>query len=525
MAGLSTTKITMGIFFLCAMGLLLFRPLSSESAHGDIPLEEYKKLLAELGKKESELKHLQTLSRAPAVFDRGSHTPSGSADMSAAAGKLKEDIAKSSAPIGFDAGGLEYKTQFSEFPAEQKWDVCTVGAGISGSVMAERYSKVYGKKTLVMDIRKHIAGNCYDWRDPFTGIMMNLYGAHLWHTNSERVWRYISLFKKYAGWRRWDHTVVGWIGDRLLPIPVNIDTVNGLFDETIKTEPEMDAWLKTVQVPCDGECKNAEEMAMSRVGKDLYEKIFKTYTVKQWSKTPAQLDALVTARIPVRNNRDARYFGDKYQVLPSKGYTQWFVGMLDDPNIDILLGPGANYFDIKDQLKDRCGKLIFTGPIDKYFKDSGLEKLEYRSINFEADILPNEGYFQTSSVVNYPGGDVDFTRIVEYKHYFHQKSPYTVIVKEYSTDIGDPYYPVPNPRNHALYKKYQALAEKEEKENNVIFVGRLASYKYFNMDKAIENTLNIFDRIESNPKMPDIDPAGEGIDRDGTSNTVSDSVD
>jgi UDP-galactopyranose mutase len=442
-----------------------------------------------------------------------------------AEGALIDAIAKSSAPIGFDAGGLDYKTSLGDFPKEKTWDVCTVGAGISGSVMAERYSKIKGKTTLVMDIRKHIAGNCYDWRDPYTGILMNLYGAHLWHTNSERVWNYINLFKKYAGWRRWDHQVVGWIDDRLLPIPVNIDTVNGLFDETIKTEPEMDKWLAKVQVPCDGECKNAEEMAMSRVGKNLYEKIFKTYTVKQWDKTPDQLDALVTARIPVRNNRDSRYFGDKYQVLPSKGYTQWFVGMLDDPNIDILLGPGANYFELRSQLDTRCGKLIFTGPIDKYFKDAGLEKLEYRSINFEAEVIENDGYFQPNSVVNYPGGDVKFTRIVEYKHYFHQHSSKTVIVREYTTKDGDPYYPVPNPRNHALYKKYQALAAEEEKAKNVHFVGRLASYKYFNMDAAIENTLNMFDKIENNPPMPDIDAKGVAVDRDGTSNTVSDSVD
>jgi hypothetical protein len=346
--GLSTTKIAFGMIALCAAYMIFLRPVAQhvESEEDGVSFGEYNTLMAALSKKQTELKKLKSLSRNPPKNAKAS-VSLGSADLTAAAKKLKDDIAKSAAPIGFDAGGLDYKTKFNEFPEDQKWDVCTVGAGISGSVMAERYSKVFGKKTLVMDIRKHIAGNCYDWRDPYTGILMNLYGAHLWHTNSDRVWRYINLFKKYAGWRRWDHQVVGWIDDRLLPIPVNIDTVNGLFDETIKTEPEMDEWLKKVQVPCDGECKNAEEMAMSRVGKNLYEKIFKTYTVKQWSKTPDQLDALVTARIPVRNNRDGRYFSDKYQVLPSKGYTQWFVGMLDDPNIDILLGPGANYFDLK----------------------------------------------------------------------------------------------------------------------------------------------------------------------------------
>jgi UDP-galactopyranose mutase len=197
--------------------------------------------------------------------------------------------------------------------------------------------------------------------------------------------------------------------------------------------------------------------------------------------------------------------------------------MLDDPNIDILLG--VDYFKLRNKLEGRCGKLIFTGPIDKYFQDSGLEKLEYRSIDFRAEVIQNDGYFQPNSVVNYPGGDVDFTRIVEYKHYFHQHSPQTVIVKEYTTKDGDPYYPVPNPRNHAIYKQYQDLAAEEEKKKSVHFVGRLASYKYFNMDAAIENTLNMFDKIEGNPDMPDIDSEGVTVERDGTSNTVSDSVD
>lgn len=196
--------------------------------------------------------------------------------------------------------------------------------------------------------------------------------------------------------------------------------------------------------------------------------------------------------------------------------------MLDNPLIDVALG--VDYFKIKAQMDKQCKKLVFTGPIDKYFADAGLGKLEYRSINFEAEVLKNSGYFQTASVVNYPGPEVDFTRIVEYKHMLFQKSKYTVLVKEYSTDVGDPYYPVPNPKNHALYKKYQELATKEEKAKNVHFVGRLASYKYFNMDAAIENALNMFDKIENNPKMPDIDPAGAVVDKDVTKNSISDSV-
>ena len=367
-------------------------------------------------------------------------------------------------------------------------------------------------------------------------------GAHLFHTGLERVYKYITKWQDKAPWKRYDHEVVGWLDGKLLPIPVNINTVNGLLEESITTPEEMDQWLKKVQVPCKKKdhCANAEEMAKSRVGKDLFEKVFATYTKKQWDKEPKELDALVTARIPVRNNFDPRYFSDKYQVLPKKGYTKWFAEVLNHKNIDVVLG--VDYFKVRKSLEGRCGKTIFTGPIDRYFQDSKLGKLEYRSINFEAELLKNSGYYQTHSVVNYPGPEVDFTRIVEYKHYFHQKSDYTITVKEYSTDKGDPYYPVPNPKNHELYKKYQELAEKEEKEKNVYFVGRLASYKYFNMDAAIDNALDMFNSIEGSPAQPDIDDeiAGAGAGKKkvssagekptaagkkkGEASTVSDSI-
>jgi len=421
----------------------------------------------------------------------------------------------------YDSGGLP----FTKSIPGKKYDVCIVGAGLSGAIIAERYASILDKTSVVMDIRTHIGGNCYDFEEPLSGITMNLYGAHLFHTSLDRVYKYITKWQDTTPWRRYDHEVVGWLSNKLLPIPVNINTVNGLFDSHIRTSEEMDEWLKSVQIPCTNEvCENAEEMAKSRVGKDLFDMVFKTYTKKQWDKEPKELDALVTARIPVRNNFDPRYFADKYQVLPEKGYTAWFAQILKHPNIDVVLG--VDYFKVKDSLEGRCGKTIFTGPIDGYFSDSGLGKLEYRSINFEADIVPNKGFFQTHSVVNYPGPEVDFTRIVEYKHYFHQKSDYTITVKEYSTDKGDPYYPVPNPTNHELYKKYQELAKKEEETKNVFFVGRLASYKYFNMDAAIDNVLNMFNTIENHPSQPDIeDPNGNAADTtDQKASTVSDSV-
>jgi len=429
-------------------------------------------------------------------------------------------VKTSKTPIGFDAGGLKFSKTIDP---KEKYDICMVGAGLSGTVLAERYATVFKKRSLVMDIRTHIAGNCYDFTDPSTGILMNLYGAHLFHTNSERVWRYLQKFQSKAPWTRWDHEVKGLIEGQLLPIPPNINTINSIFGTSIRNETEMDKWLKKVQEPCPKTgCANAEQMAVSRVGRKMFDLVFKTYTKKQWDKEPKDLDALVTARIPLRNNFDPRYFGDKYQVLPKKGYTQFFVAALNNSLIDLALG--VDYFKIKAQLDKQCKKLIFTGPIDKYFADSGLGKLEYRSIIFEASVIPDYGYFQAASVVNYPGAEVDFTRIVEYKHFLQQKSNYTVLVKEYSTDKGDPYYPVPNPKNHALYKKYQELAAAEEKAKNVHFVGRLASYKYFNMDAAIENALNMFDKIEKNPKMPDIDPVGAVVDKNAAKGGISDSV-
>jgi len=372
-----------------------------------------------------------------------------------------------------------------------------------------------------MDVRTHIGGNCYDFTEPRSGILMNLYGAHLFHTGLERVYKYVTKWQDKAPWKRYDHEVVGWLDGKLLPIPVNINTINGLFDKSITTSDEMDEWLQSVQIPCkQGNCQNAEEMAKSRVGNELFDKVFNTYTKKQWDKYPKELDALVTARIPVRNNFDPRYFSDKYQILPSKGYTTWFAHVLGHKNIDVVLG--VDYFKIRKQLEGRCGKTIFTGPIDRYFSDSKLGKLEYRSIIFEADIIKNDGFFQTHSVVNYPGPEVDFTRIVEYKHYHNQKSDYTITVKEFSTDTGDPYYPVPNPENHKLYEKYQELAKREEKEKQVYFVGRLASYKYFNMDAAIDNALNMFNQIEGSPKQPDIE--GDENNKKGAASTVSDSI-
>jgi UDP-galactopyranose mutase len=275
------------------------------------------------------------------------------------------------------------------------------------------------------------------------------------------------------------------IENKLVNIPVNINTVNKICDQNIKNSEEMDKWLYENQVKYDA-ITNSEEMAKSRVGDTLYEKMFKNYTYKQWEKYPHELDASVLARIPIRNNFDNRYFDDKYQGLPEKGYTHFIEKILDNKNITVKLN--TDYFEIEN--KEGFEAVIYTGPIDQYYSNKNLEKLEYRSIDFHIERHFNMNYYQPNSVVNYPELDVPFTRIVEYKHFLDQKSKHTVIVKEVTTDNGEPYYPVPNSKNLKLYEEYKKFTLEEK---NVHFLGRLANYKYFNMDTAILNALEYFD--------------------------------
>lgn len=367
------------------------------------------------------------------------------------------------------------------------YDVIIVGGGLSGVVMGERFSSQQNRKVLIVDKRDHIGGNCYDYVDEATGILMNKYGAHLFHTNDESVFRYITSF---CNWKKWEHKVLGLVDAQHLPIPPNMQTVNALCNEDIRTMVDMDQWLSTNQVRYDT-ITNGEEMAKSRVGEVLYEKIFKHYTYKQWNKYPAELAPEVLARIPVRNTRDDRYFSDTYQVLPEKGYTHFFQRILEQNkhNIDVQLN--VDFFDIRDQLSDDQ-IVVYTGPIDTYFADTCLPKLEYRSIDFHIERRMHTDFYQPGAVVNYPGNDTPYTRCVEYKHFLHQESAHTVFVKETTTDGGEPYYPVLNERNQNLYAKYQTLSDGEA--SNIHFIGRLASYKYFNMDQAIKHSLDYFEK-------------------------------
>lgn len=392
---------------------------------------------------------------------------------------------------------------------DKQFDLLIVGAGLSGSVIAERCSKELGMTSLIIETRDHIGGNCYDYVEEH-GIRASKYGAHLFHTKYERVWDYVTRFSQ---WMPYDHRVRGRVPDQngvkqLVPIPPVQATVNSLFGENITSEEEMQAYYDKVRVPCKGENPaNSEEAALSRVGPKLYDAIFKHYTKKQWDKYPSELDASVMLRLPCRTSTDERYFGDEWQALPVRGYTRLFENMLlDDPNITVRLN--VDFFKSRDAGElPKYGMLVFTGPIDAYFGQQGMPKLEYRSLRFEEEYIEPEAgkFYQEAMVVNYPSPDVSFTRIVEYKHVPNQtqavldgKVTGTLIAKEYSSAEGDPYYPVPNPDNTALYEKYRALAEKEE---GVCFVGRLASYKYFNMDQAILNALEIYDNMKETGKL------------------------
>lgn len=374
-----------------------------------------------------------------------------------------------------------------------KYDIIIVGAGISGATIAERYANKLNKKVLIIEKRDHIGGNCYDYYDE-AGILISKYGAHLFHTNHENVWKYVHNFSDFS---KYEHKVLGKVDGKLVPIPVNITTVNMLLGTDIKDEAEMDEWLKTNQVKNDNP-KNGKEAALARVGEVLYEKIFRNYTKKQWDKFPEELDASVLNRIPVRNNFDDRYFSDRHQGQPKEGYTKLFEKMLSHPNIEVRLN--TDFFDIKDTLEYEL--LFYTGPIDKYFnyKYAKEAHLEYRSLKFEFETYDKE-FFQENSVINYPN-EQDFTRIVEYKYFTGQIHPKTTISKEFSTtydpEANEPYYPVPNPKNGETFKKYQKDAEALEK-NGVYFVGRLANYKYFNMDEAFKNALDLFYKL--NPKV------------------------
>jgi UDP-galactopyranose mutase len=361
------------------------------------------------------------------------------------------------------------------------FDYLIVGAGFAGAVLAERLASDAGKKVLIVDKRHHIGGNTYDHYNK-DGILIHEYGPHIFHTNSKEIYDYLGQF---TTWRPYEHRVLASVDGRLVPIPINLNTINELYGMQMSSS-QVEEFLRSKAEQKD-RILTSEDVVVNRVGRELYEKFFRGYTRKQWDLDPSELDASVTARIPVRNNRDDRYFTDKFQGMPLHGYTRMFENMLSHPNIKIMLN--TDYKEIRDLIPHR--EMIYTGPVD-YFFDYCYGKLPYRSLEFRFETIECEKH-QPTGTINYPN-EHPYTRSTEFKYLTGQKHHKTTIVYEYPKAEGDPYYPVPCPENAELYKKYQLLAAGMKK---VYFTGRLATYKYYNMDQVVGQSLTLYKKLIS----------------------------
>mgnify|MGYP004535749055 CR=1 FL=1 len=331
---------------------------------------------------------------------------------------------------------------------ERAYDALVVGAGFAGAVMAERMAAAAGMRVLVVDRRPHVAGNAFDHHDE-AGVLVHRYGPHIFHTNSQEVFDYLSRF---TAWRPYEHRVLASVANKLLPMPINRTTLNGLYGLDLRDDAEVTAFLAARAEP-RAEIRTAEEMVVSVVGRELYETFFRGYTRKQWGLDPSELDRSVTARVPTRTGTDDRYFLDRFQAMPAQGYTRMFENMLDHENISVELG--TDYRDLGERAV--AEHTVYTGPIDEFFGHR-FGKLPYRSLRFENRTLDTE-WAQPVAVLNYPAEDVPYTRITEYKHLTGQQHPRTSLGYEYPSDEGDPYYPIPRPDNQAMYRQYEALAD------------------------------------------------------------------
>jgi UDP-galactopyranose mutase len=381
------------------------------------------------------------------------------------------------------------------------FDYLIVGAGFAGSVLAERLAQGSGKRVLICDRRPHIGGNAYDHYNA-DGILVHKYGPHIFHTNSAVVFDYLSRF---TAWRPYEHRVLASVDGQQVPIPINLDTVNRLYGLSLSSF-ELEAFFARVAEKVE-KVETSEHVVVSKVGRELYEKFFRGYTRKQWGLDPSELDASVTARVPTRTNRDDRYFTDTYQAMPLHGYTPMFERMLAHPSIKIMLN--TDYREIVDLVPWR--EMIYTGPIDAYF-DHAFGKLPYRSLEFRHETLP-EARVQAVGTVNYPNEQA-YTRITEFKHLTGQEGSRTAVVYEYPRAEGDPYYPVPRRENAALYERYRELTRTQPR---VHFVGRLATYRYYNMDQVVAQALKLYaDLVEEGSHGRSIEHAasrGLGGDR------------
>jgi UDP-galactopyranose mutase len=362
----------------------------------------------------------------------------------------------------------------------RRYDWLVVGAGFSGAVLAERLASQAGERVLIIDRRDHVAGNAYDHLDA-AGVLVHRYGPHIFHTNSAAIFEYLSAF---TDWRPYEHRVLARVREQLVPIPINRTTVNTLFGHRFASDEEVAAFYES-RAESAGVARTSEDVVVGAVGRELYELFFRGYTRKQWGLDPSQLDASVTARIPTRTNDDDRYFGDKFQAMPRHGYTAMFERMLDNPLIDVRTD-----VDLAEVPRSAYRSMVYTGPVDAFF-DYRFGPLPYRSLEFQFETYDVDQY-QAVATINEPSESVPFTRTTEFKHLTGQDTQKTTIVREFPRFDGDPYYPIPRPENAALYARYEALAQST---SDVHFVGRLATYKYYNMDQCVGQALATFARI------------------------------
>ena len=361
----------------------------------------------------------------------------------------------------------------------QQSDFLIVGAGYAGSVMARELADA-GHRAHIIDKRPHIAGNAFDELDE-NGVLVHRYGPHIFHTNGERIVEYLSRFTE---WLPYEHRVRGVVEGVAYPFPINRDTLNELYGLELD-EAGAAAFFERVREPRE-HVLTSEDVVLNSVGRDLYEKFFLNYTRKQWGLDPSELKAGVAARIPVRTNTDDRYFTDTFQAMPLHGYTKMFEAMLDHPNISVELG--VDFAEVRE--RGGYDHLVYTGPIDAYF-GYRFGRLPYRSLRFEHEHLADVSRYQDTGTINFPN-DHAYTRITEFKHLTGQQHRGTSIVREYPQDGGDPYYPVPREENEVLFKRYEALAKEEKR---VTFVGRLAQYRYYNMDQVVGAALAAAKRL------------------------------
>jgi UDP-galactopyranose mutase len=365
------------------------------------------------------------------------------------------------------------------------YDVLVAGAGYAGSVIAERFASQRNARVLVVDRRRHIGGNAYDYVDDH-GVRVHAYGPHIFHTRSARIVDYLSQF---TDWTPYEHRVMARVGERVVPVPINRTTVNDLYGLDLRTDAEVEAFYAERREQVD-HIRTSEDAVVAKVGRDLYETFFRGYTRKQWARDPSELHASVCGRIPVRTNTDDRYFSDWHQAMPAAGYTAMFERILAHPNIDVSLGTSLE--EVRDEVEHR--HLVYTGPIDVYF-GCRFGELPYRSLEWELrnKPTPDGGLVLPAGSVNYPSEDVPHTRVTEFRRLTGQ-SPHSssTLAVEFPRSEGDPYYPIPRDDTRALYRKYEALASRLR---DVTFVGRLARYQYLDMDQVVGQALSVFAKL------------------------------